>query len=74
MDTTTRREELQLFETEVEYRLAKWILANMLQDGIISESEVQKAWKKIAEHYKPPFLEVEVVGGIIGDGVTVDGR
>lgn len=65
---------MQLFETEVEYRLAKWILANMLQDGIISESEVQKAWKKIAEHYKPPFLEVEVVGGIIGDGVTVDGR
>lgn len=65
---------MQLFETEVEYRLAKWILANMLQDGIISESEMQKAWKKIAEHYKPPFLEVEVVGGIIGDGVTVDGR
>ena len=63
-----------MFETEVEYRLAKWILANMLQDGIISESEMQKAWKKIAEHYKPPFLEVEVVGGIIGDGVTVDGR
>lgn len=74
MDTTTQREELQLFETEVEYRLAKWILANMLQDGIISESEMQKAWKKIAEHYKPPFLEVEVVGGTIGDGVTVDGR
>ena len=74
MDTTTRREELQLFGTEVEYRLAKWILANMLQDGIISESEMQKAWKKIAEHYKPPFLEVEVVGGTIGDGVTVDGR
>ena len=65
---------MQLFETEVEYRLAKWILANMLQDGIISESEMQKAWKKIAEHYKPPFLEVEVVSGIIGDGVTVDGR
>ena len=74
MDTTTQREELQLFETEVEYRLAKWILANMLQDGIISESEMQKAWKKIAEHYKLPFLEVEVVGGTIGDGVTVDGR
>ncbi len=74
MDTTTRREELQLFETEVEYRLAKWILANMLQEGIISESEMQKAWEKIAEHYKPPFLEVEVVGGTIGDGVTVDGR
>lgn len=46
----------------------------ILQDGIISDSEMQKAWKKIAEHYKPPFLEVDVVGGTIGDGVTVDGR
>lgn len=74
MDTTTRKEELQLFETEVEYRLAKWILAGMLQDGTISDSEMQKAWKKIAEYYKPPFLEVDVVGGAIGYGVTVDGR
>ena len=68
MDTTTRKEELQLFESEVEYRLAKWIIAGMLQDDIISDSEMQKAWKKIAEHYKPPFLEVEVVGRTIGDG------
>ena len=37
---------MQLFETEVEYRLAKWILANMLQESIISESEMQKAWEK----------------------------
>lgn len=63
-----------MFETEVGYRLAKWILAGMLQDGIINDSEMQKAWKKIAEHYKPPFLEVDVVDGTIGDGVTVDGR
>ena len=48
-----------MFETEVEYRLAKWILAGM---------------KEIAEHYEPPFLEVDVVGGDIGDGVNVDGR
>lgn len=74
MDTTTRKEELQLFETEVEYRLAKWIIAGMLQDDIISDSEMQKAWKKIAEHYKPPFMEIDVVGGTIGDGVAVDGR
>lgn len=74
MDTTTRKEEEQLFETEVESRLAKWILAGMKQDGVISDSEMQKAWKKIAEHYEPPFLEVDVVGGAIGDGVTVDGR
>jgi membrane peptidoglycan carboxypeptidase len=74
MNTTTWKEELQLFENEVEYRLAKWILAGMLQDGIISNNEMQKVWEKIAEHYNPPFLEVDVVGGTIGDGVTVDGR
>lgn len=74
MDTTTRKEESQLFETEVEYRMAKWLIAGLKQDGIISDSEMQKAWKKIAEHYKPPFLKVDVVGETIGDGVTVDGR
>lgn len=63
-----------MFETEVEYRLAKWILAGMKQDGVISDSEMQKAWNEISEHYEPPFLEVDVVGGAIGDGVTVDGR
>lgn len=63
-----------MFETEVEYRLAKWLLAGMKQDGIISDNEMQKAWKKIAEHYQPPFLEVEDMDGTIGDGVIVDGR
>ncbi len=63
-----------MFESEVEYRLAKWIIAGMLQDDIISDSEMQKAWKKIVEHYKPPFMEIDVVGGTIGDGVAVDGR
>lgn len=46
----------------------------MKQDGLISDEEMQEAWKKIAAHYEPPFLEVDVVGGSIGDGVTVDGR
>ena len=63
-----------MFETEVEYRLAKWLLAGMKQDGIISDSEMRKAWEKIAEHYQPPFLEVEDMNGAIGDGVIVDGR
>jgi hypothetical protein len=58
MDTTTWKEELQLFENEVEYRLAKWIFAGMLQDGIISDSKMQKVWEKIAEHCTPSFLEV----------------
>ena len=32
-----------MFETEVEYRLAKRILAGMKQDGVISDGEMQKA-------------------------------
>ena len=63
-----------MFETEVEYRLAKWLIAGMKQDGIISDSEMQEAWKQIAERYQPPFLEVENMDGVIGDGVIVDGR
>lgn len=74
MDTTTRKEELQVFDKEVDYRLAKWILAGMLQAGNISESEMRKAWKKIAEHYSPPFLELEDYDRKIGDGVIVSGR
>ncbi len=32
-----------MFETEVDYRLAKWLIANMKQDGVISDAEMQKA-------------------------------
>ena len=63
-----------MFEKEVDYRLAKWLLLNMEKDGIITADELRLAWINIAEHYEPPFLEVDVVGGAIGDGVTVDGR
>lgn len=73
MDTTTR-EEWQVFDKEVDYRLAKWILAGMLQDGIIGEIEMRKAWKVMAEHYNPPFLEIEDYDRKIGDGVIVSGR
>lgn len=63
-----------MLEKEVDYRLAKCVLAEMLQDGIISKREMQRAWKKIAKQYKPPFLELDTVGGIIGDGVLVHER
>ncbi|MCD8375591.1 MAG: hypothetical protein LUD69_01450 [Oscillospiraceae bacterium] len=63
-----------MFKKEVNYRLAKWLLLNMEKDGVISSDEMRLAWDKIAEYYAPPFLEVEDFNGIIGDGVTVDGR
>ena len=61
-----------MLKHEVNYRLAKLILVNMKADGIISDEELQAAWKLIAEKYNSPFLELEVFGSEIGDGVVVD--
>ncbi|MCC8111142.1 MAG: hypothetical protein LIO74_05850 [Ruminococcus sp.] len=63
-----------MFEKEVDYRLAKWLLLNMEKDGVISSNEIRLALDMIAEYYVPPFLEVKDMNGSIGDGVTVDGR
>ncbi|MCD7801893.1 MAG: hypothetical protein LUH09_03160 [Clostridiales bacterium] len=63
-----------MFEKEVDYRLAKWLLLNMEKDGVISSKEMRLALDKIAEFYVPPFLEVENLSGNIGDGVTVNGK
>ncbi len=63
-----------MFEKEVDYRLAKWLLLNMEKDGVITSDELRLAWINIAGHYEPPFLEVENLDGTIGDGVIVDAR
>ncbi len=63
-----------MFEKEVNYRLAKWLLLNMEKDSIISSEELHLAWMNIAGHYEPPFLEVENLDGTIGDGVIADAR
>ena len=63
-----------MLEKEVDYRLAKWLLLNMEKDGIITADELRLAWINIAEHYEPPFLEVENLDGSIGDGVIADAR
>lgn len=63
-----------MFENEVDYRLAKWILLNMEKDRIISPEELRLAWINLAGYYSPPFLEIENLNGTIGDGVVVDGR
>lgn len=63
-----------MFEDEVNYRLAKWILLNMEKDKLLTATEAHRAWEKIAEHYNPPFLEVEDFSCQIGDGVKVDER
>lgn len=63
-----------MFEKEVDYRLAKWLLLNMEKDGIITADELRLAWINIAGRYELPFLEVENLDGKIGDGVIIDAR
>lgn len=63
-----------MFENEVNYRLAKLVIACMRQDGLITDGQMQTIWKKAAALYEPPLLAVDTVGGDIGDGVSVDGR
>ena len=63
-----------MFEKEIDYRLAKWVLLNLEKDGVITDDELRIAWMNIAGYYDPPFLEVENLEDTIGDGVTVDGR
>ncbi len=63
-----------MFEKEVDYRLAKWVILNMEKDGVITSDELHLAWMNIAEYYDPPFLELENMDGMIGDGVIIDDR
>lgn len=59
---------------EVDYRVCKWLLGNLERDGVLSPDETRFALEKLQEHFEPPFLEVDVAGGEIGDGVTVNER
>ena len=63
-----------MFEKEVDYRLAKWVILNMEKDGVITSDELDLAWMNIAEYYDPPFLELENMDEMIGDGVIIDAR
>lgn len=56
------------FENEVDYRLAKMLLANMSHDGILTEQKKDKLWQAILGYYNPPFKSIEEVGGDIGEG------
>lgn len=63
-----------MLENEVDYRLAKWVIACMKHDGIICKTEMGDVLKGVAEYFTPPFLEVEAVSDEIGDGVMVGER
>ena len=59
---------------EINYRLAKWLICNLQDNGLIDKDEVIVVWQKLIEHYQPPFKCVEVVDGTIGDGGAFSGR
>ena len=61
-----------MFKEEVDYRLAKFILVNMCEDNVISDDQMQQAWIAVADYFRAPFLEIDAVGGKIGDGVRVN--
>ena len=52
----------QVFENEVNYRLAKWVLLNMAHEGVISDEEMRLALINIVGVYEPPFFELEEIG------------
>lgn len=57
---------------EVDYRVCKWLLGNLERNGVLPPDETRFALEKLQEHFEPPFLEVDVAGGEIEDGVTVN--
>ena len=63
-----------MFEGEVKYRIAKWILLNMERDGFITDDELCLACIEMAKYYEAPFFEVENFDNGIGDGVIIGER
>ena len=46
-----RKGALTMFEQEVDYRLAKWLLADIAHQGVITHSEMLKAWEELLAYY-----------------------
>lgn len=44
---------------EIEYRLGKWLVTNLAESGIISETRANSAVQCLLEHYDPPTRSVE---------------
>jgi len=63
-----------VFENEVDYRIAKWILRNLHHMEVITQDEFLTAWRKVAEHYNSPFSELDEIGASPGKEVKPDGK
>lgn len=60
-----------MLEKEVEYRLCRWLLANLVGDGLLTEAEGVETNRLLLEKLDPPFRSAENVDNKIGDGVRI---
>ena len=60
------------FENEVDFRLAKMLLADMYHKGVLTEKKRDKFWEALLEYYNPLFKCVEEIGGDIGEGFRLE--
>lgn len=56
------------FKTEIDYRLAKWILAGLEENKLISGAETKAIWQKLIDTYDPPMMSTEVVSEKLPEG------
>ena len=63
-----------MFEKEVKYRLCRVLLANLVENGTISDQQAAKINKLLLEKLDPEFRSVESDADRIGDGVKVNER
>ncbi|MGN1381507.1 MAG: hypothetical protein ACI4W2_01675 [Eubacterium sp.] len=48
------------FAREVDYRMAKWILAGLQENGLVNGEETKAIWQELLEAFDPPMRSVEV--------------
>ena len=63
-----------MFEMEVKYRLCRVLLANLVENGTISDQQAAQINKLLLEKIDPEFRSVENDTNKIGNGVKVNER
>lgn len=49
------------FKKEVDYRLAKWILAGLQEKELLTGNETKMIWQELLEEFDPPMRSTEIV-------------
>ena len=60
-----------MFENEVNYRLAKFVVVQLYHQGLLTRVEVKRVIKELMKWYNPEFKSVEVLDEKLGDGIYV---